>query len=79
MTISAGSSRRARRTQKPGRSMPAGAAEFVEQQRGDQEAAEHEEHVDADETARDTGDAAVIGEHQRDRDRADAVQRGDAS
>ena len=64
---------------KPGQVNRAGAAEFVEKQRGDQESAQHEEHIDADEPAGDTGNAAVVGEHQRDRQSADAVQRGDAS
>ena len=79
MTISAGSNRRARRIQNPVRSIRAGAAELVEQQRGDQESTEHEEHVDAEETAGHTGNAAVVGEHQRDREGANAVQRRDAA
>ena len=63
----------------PGQVYPAGAAEFVEKQRGDQESAQHEEHVDADESAGDAGDASVVGQHQCDGQRADAVQRRDAS
>ena len=54
------------------------AAQFVEQQRGDQESAEHEEDVDTEEPAGNTGDAAVVGQDESNRDGADAVQRGDA-
>jgi hypothetical protein len=55
----------------------AAAAQFVKQQRRDQESAEHEKHVDTDESARHPGNAAVAGEHQRDRQRSHAVQRAD--
>ena len=52
--------------------------QFVEQQRGDQESAEHEEDVDTEEPAGNTGDAAVLGQDEPNRDGADAVQRRDA-
>ncbi len=55
-----------------------GTAEFVEQQRGDQEPAEHEEDVDTEKSAGNTGDAAVLGKDEPDRDGANAVQRGNA-
>ena len=51
------------------------AAQLVQQQRGDQESTQHEKHVDAEEPARHTGDAAVVGQHQRDRQRAHAIER----
>ena len=51
------------------------AAQFVEQQRRDQKPAQHEEHVDTEESTRHPGDAAVIGEHQRNRHRTQPVQR----
>ena len=59
--------------------MPNSAAprSFVEQQRGDQESAEHEEDVDSEETAGDAGNPAVFGENECDSDRTDAVQCGD--
>jgi hypothetical protein len=52
---------------------------FGQQQRGDQEAAEHEEDVDADEATGDAGEAAVVSKHQRDGQRTDAVQGGQLS
>ena len=50
-TTSAGSSRRARRTQKRAEVDPVASRALLEQQRGDEEPGEHEEHVDAEETA----------------------------
>ena len=58
---------------------PAGAADLVQQQRGDQEPTEHEEHVDAEESAGHSRNTAMVGEHQRDRDRSDTVERSDAT
>ena len=78
ITISAGSSRRARRIQKAANAIRPRTAQFVEQQRGDQKSAEHEEDVDTEEPAGNTGDAAVLGKDESNRDGADAVQRGDA-
>ena len=78
MTISAGNSRRARRIQKPANAIRPRFGQFVEQQRGDQESAEHEEDVDTEEPARNSGDAAVLCQDEPNGDGADAVQRRDA-
>ena len=58
---------------------PPGATEFVEKQRGDQESTEHKEDVDPEESAGQARDSAVVGQHERDGDGADAVQRGDVA
>ena len=55
----------------------AGGRALGDQQRRDQEAAEHEEHVDAEEPARRDRHAAVVEQHRADRDRADTVEGGD--
>ena len=56
----------------------AGRAVLAQQQRGDEEAAEDEEEVDADEAAGQPGQLLragdVVGEHQRDGDGAQAVE-----
>ena len=53
---------------------PPGAVELDQQQRGDQEAGEDEEHVHAEESARDPGNIRVVEHHGDDRDRAQAVE-----
>ncbi len=62
-----------------GQADTAGAPQLVEQQRGDQESAENEEYVDADEPAAHAGNAAVPDENQGDGYRTEAVQRGNAA
>ena len=63
----------------PGQVDTPGAAQLVEQQRRDQESAQDKEDVDAQEPAAHTGDAAMLGEHQRNRYRAESVQSGNAA
>ena len=75
MAKRAGSSRRARRNQKrPGRWPPVGVP-LGEQQGGDQVAADHEEHVDAEEAARQPG-GAVVGDDRGDGEGPQAVDPG---
>ena len=52
-----------------------GRRELAEQQRGDEEAGEHEEHVDADEPGRRVRVAGVEQDHRDHGERADAVER----
>jgi hypothetical protein len=56
----------------------AGSCPLVEQQRGDQKSAQHEEDVDAQKSAGHAWHTAVFGQHQGDGHRAKAVQRRDA-
>ena len=72
----AGSRRRARRAQKLGSDSGAGAGDLAEQQRGDQEAGDDEEHVDADEAAAERADVGVEQHHQRDGDGPQALDVG---
>ncbi len=55
----------------------AGARMFLAHQRGDEEAAEHEEDRHAQAAGDESFQPAVREEHQRHRQRADAVQAGD--
>jgi len=73
---SAGSSRRARRGPEPRERHAAALAVLGEQQRGDQVAADHEEHVDAEEAAWHPGDAGVVEEDRGDRHGAQTVDAG---
>ena len=74
---SAGSSRRARRTQNALQvDARLGRAHSRDQQRGDEEAAQHEEGVDAEVAADRPRLAGVVEEHGRDREGPDAVERG---
>ena len=52
------------------------SAGLPEQQPSDQEAGEHEEHVDADEAAGDEADARMGDNDEEDRDRAEALDVG---
>ncbi len=53
-----------------------GGAPLGEQQRGDQVAADHEEHVDAEEAARQPGGADVVGDDRGDGEGPQAVDPG---
>ena len=75
ISTSAGSSRRATANPESGQVDTTGTSQLVEQQRGDQESAEDEEDVDADESAAHPGDAAVSDENQRNGYRTKTVQR----
>ncbi len=57
------------------RNAPSGAP-LPDQKRRDQEAAQHEEEIDAKPTAGDQA-VGVNGEHEQNRDPAEAVERGD--
>jgi hypothetical protein len=78
ITSSAGSSRRARRSQKLREPDPAAALPLGQQQRGDEEAGEDEERVHAEEAAGQPRDAAVE-EQYRGRRRARARRPAPAS
>ena len=71
--ISAGTSRRARRVQNSA-TPDTPLHHLLQQQRGDQEAAQHEEDVDAEEARAGAGQPEVEGDHRRDRDEAQPVQ-----
>ena len=75
ITASAGSSRRARRIQKPA-TVPARLGVPGHQQVGDEEAAAHEEEVDAEEAAGQLGGALVEADHGEDGQRADPSTPG---
>ena len=55
---------------------PAGVLALGQQERGDEVAAQDEEHVDAEEAALRPGDLPVVQDHRRDRERAQAVEPG---
>ena len=75
-TSSAGSSRRARRDQKPGRSMRPLGDPLAHQQGGDEEAGDDEEDVDAEEPAGQPGRVEVEDEHRHDGQGAQPVEAG---
>src|SRR5262249_37456206 len=58
---------------------PAVPSPHVEEHRRDQVTAQHEEHVDAEETAAEPSEFAVVKEHGGDREGAHAVQRRDVA
>ncbi len=73
---SAGSSRRARALVNAQASTRPRPGQFVEQELGDEEPAEHEEDLDAEEAAARPGEIEVIGEHGQHGHAAHAVQAG---
>jgi hypothetical protein len=55
---------------------PASGSPLVEEQGGDEEAAQHEEGVDAQEASRRPADAGVVQQHTEHRERPEPVERG---
>ena len=49
---------------------------FRQQQRGDEVAADDEEDLDTQETAREPGELGVVEKHRDDRERAQPVETG---
>ena len=79
MMNSAGSRRRARRSQNARRSIAAGALVLADQQQRDQVAADHEEDLDADEPARQPVAVGVVHHHGHDGEGAHPVEAGDVT
>ena len=79
ITMSAGSSRRALRTQKSAEPEAPGSAPMFEQQVGDQIAAQREEHADAEQPALGPTDVQVVDDDGDDREGPEAVEAGDVS
>ena len=74
---SAGSSRRARRPQNAAEADGPVVLVLLEQERGDEEARQHEEQVDAEVPAPRPGEVEVVREDREDRERPQSVERGE--